>query len=127
MELVAAVIGLILLEYTFFIVMVGRARGKSGIDAPVMTGDPQLERMLRVQLNTLEQIVVVIPSLWIFGLYVSATYSALLGLAFVIGRALYCRGYLIDPKKRELGFTIGMLASVILLLGSIYGAVMAAF
>ncbi|MFQ3200131.1 MAG: glutathione S-transferase [Zhongshania sp.] len=60
---VAAVVGMILLEYLVFIMMVGAIRGKSGIQAPAMTGDPKLERMLRVQLNTLEQMVVVIPAM----------------------------------------------------------------
>ncbi len=125
MHIVAVVIGLILVEYYVFTMMVGAARSKSGIAAPLMTGDPRLERMLRVQLNTLEQIVVVIPSLWLFGLYMSETYGAILGLAFIVGRGLYCRGYLADPKNRGTGFLIGMLATVALLLGGLFGAVMA--
>lgn len=123
MHLVATVIGLILLEYFVFTMMVGAFRGKSGIQAPAMTGDPKLERMIRVQMNTLEQMVVVIPSMWLFATYNSETVSAGLGLAFVLGRVLYCVGYLADPNKRAVGFTIGMLASTILLLGGLYGAV----
>lgn len=126
MALVATVIGLVLLEYYIFVMMVGAVRGKSGIQAPAMTGDPKLERMLRIQLNTLEQIVVVIPAMWLFAEFNNATVSAGLGLAFVIGRALYCKGYLADPKKRAVGFSIGMLATMILLLGGLYGALMAA-
>lgn len=125
MELIAVVTGLILLEYFVFALLVGKARSKSGIDAPAMTGDPGLERALRVQLNTLEQIVIVIPSLWIFGSYVSEVYGAGLGLVFIIGRALYCKGYMADPKNREIGFTVGILATMALLFGGLYGAVMA--
>ena len=126
MALVGVVISLILLEYFVFVMMVGMARGKTGIQAPAMTGDPKLERMLRVQLNTLEQMVVVIPAMWLFASFVSASVAAGLGLLFVIGRALYCRGYLIAANKRSLGFAIGGLATIALVLGGLYGSVMAA-
>jgi glutathione S-transferase len=126
MALVAVVISLILLEYFVFIMMVGSVRVKSGIKAPAMTGDPKLERMLRVQLNTLEQIVIVIPAMWIFALYVNAAAAAGLGLVFVLGRALYCKGYLEAAEKRSLGFGVGGLATIVLVLGSIFGSVVAA-
>ncbi|MFT5888964.1 MAG: glutathione S-transferase [Zhongshania sp.] len=126
MALVAVVISLILLEYFVFIMMVGSVRVKSGVKAPAMTGDPKLERMLRVQLNTLEQIVIVIPAMWIFALYVNAAAAAGLGLVFVLGRALYCKGYLEAAEKRSLGFGVGGLATIVLVLGSIFGSVVAA-
>jgi glutathione S-transferase len=126
MELVAAVTILILLEYFVFMMLVGTARGKSGIQAPATTGDPVLERTLRVQMNTLEQLVMVLPSMWLFGLYVSAIYAAGLGLVFAVARILYYRGYVADPSKRAIGFLIGFLATLVLLFGALYGAVMAA-
>ncbi|WP_101758132.1 MAPEG family protein [Oceanicoccus sp. KOV_DT_Chl] len=126
MALIAAVISLILLEYYVFMMLVGMARGKSGIQAPQMTGDPKLERAIRVQMNTLEQMVVVIPCLWLFGTYISTTIGAGLGVAFIIGRALYCKGYMADPNKRAIGFVIGFLATLGLLGGAVYGTVMAA-
>lgn len=127
MDLIAALTGLILLEYFVFAMMVGAVRGKTGIQAPAMTGDPKLERMIRVQMNTLEQIVVVIPSLWLFGTYISEVYAAGLGVVFVISRVLYCRGYLLEPGKRAIGFGLGMLATMILLIGGLYGAVVTLF
>jgi glutathione S-transferase len=126
MAVVAAVVGIILLEYLVFIMMVGAIRGKSGIQAPAMTGDPKLERMLRVQLNTLEQMVVVIPAMWIFATYINTAAAAGLGLAFILGRAIYCKGYLAAAEKRGVGFAIGGLATIVLVLGSIYGSLAAA-
>jgi glutathione S-transferase len=126
MELVAVVTALVVLEYFVFIMLVGMARGKSGVQAPATTGDPLLERTIRVQLNTLEQLAIVIPSMWLFGLYVSDTYAAGLGLVFAIARIIYYRGYVADPSKRALGFGIGFLATLALLLGALYGTVMAA-
>ncbi len=127
MALVGVVVSLILLEYFVFVMMVGMTRGKTGIQAPAMTGDPKLERMLRVQLNTLEQIVLVIPAMYLFANYLSPTVAAGLGALFVVGRAVYCRGYLIAAEKRSAGFGIGFLATVVLVVGALYGTVMAAF
>lgn len=126
MELVAVVTTLIVLEYFVFMMLVGTARGKSGVQAPATTGDPLLERTLRVQMNTLEQLAIVIPSMWLFGLYVSGTYAAALGLVFAIARIIYYRGYVADPAKRAVGFGIGLLATLALLFGAIYGTGMAA-
>lgn len=126
MHLIAVVAALVLLEYLVFVLMVGAVRGKSGIQAPAMTGSPELERIIRVQQNTLEQIVIVLPALWLFGSYISEPIGAGLGLVFVVGRALYCKGYVADPGKRAAGFVIGGLATVALLLGGLYGAAMAA-
>ncbi len=126
MDLIATVTGIILLEYFVFVMMAGMIRGKSGIQAPATTGDPGLERILRIQQNTLEQLVIVLPSLWIFGHYISEPVGAGAGLVFIFGRALYCRGYLADPAKRGIGFLIGLIATAVLLFGGLYGAIMAA-
>lgn len=125
MDLVYLVITLMLLEYFIFTMLVGVARGKTGVQAPAMTGDPLLERTVRVQLNTLEQLIVVIPATWLFATYVHSQVAAGLGLIFIIGRVLYYRGYVVEPSKRSLGFVMGFLATVVLLLGSLYGSVMA--
>lgn len=125
MDLVYLAIAVILLEYFVFTMLVGMARGKTGIQAPAMTGDPLLERTIRVQLNTLEQMVVVIPATWLFGFYVHSQIAAGLALVFIIGRVLYYRGYVEEPSKRSMGFGLGFLATVVLLLGSLYGTVMA--
>ena len=51
--------------------------------------------------------------------------AAGLGVLFIIARILYARGYLADPGKRSLGFGLGFLATLVLLLGSVYGTLMA--
>ncbi len=126
MSLIATVAALMLVEYFVFAMLVGVARGKTGIEAPATTGDPRLERILRVQMNTLEQLIIALPSMWIFGLYISETWGAGLGLVFIVGRVIYCMGYVSDPKKRGPGFLIGYLATVVLMFGGLYGAGMAA-
>ena len=72
----------------------------------------------------MEQLVVALPALWLFGWYVEPEWAALVGLVFVVGRQLYCSGYVADPAKRARGFIIGNLAQTVLLLGGLIGAIM---
>jgi glutathione S-transferase len=100
---------------------VGRSRVKFGIKAPQMTGDPDFERAVRVHQNTLEQIVIFLPALWIFAQFVQPIAAAILGSVWVIGRIVYAWGYYQAAEKRGPGFGISFLATVLLLLGSIAG------
>jgi glutathione S-transferase len=125
--LVDLVIALALLEYFTFGMLVGRARGKFNVPAPATTGHPQFERTFRVQQNTLEQLIIFVPTIWIFGALVSPAIAAALGLVFVVGRAIYFRGYVAAAEKRSLGFAIGALAQIALLLGALGGAAVKVF
>lgn len=125
MAVIAIVTGLALIEYMAFSVRVGMARGKYGVEAPATSGDEIFERHYRVQQNTLEQLMVFLPSLWLFAQFVNINVAAGLGLVFIAGRALYAVSYIADPKKRTAGFLIGYLANAVLVLGSIGGAVRA--
>ncbi|WP_337185484.1 MAPEG family protein [Phenylobacterium sp.] len=116
---VAIVTLLALLTYFWMGLQVGRARGKSGIAAPAMTGDPVLERAIRAHVNTLEWLPLFLVPLWLFAIYWSDLVAAIVGLVWIVGRILYQRGYVADPKKRELGFMIQALAVAVLLFGSL--------
>ena len=124
MALVAIVIAIALIEYLVFGLLVGRARVRCKVLAPATTGHPVFERYFRVQQNTLEQLVVFVPSIWLFGMYVSPLWAAGLGLLFVIGRVLYLTGYVEDPKKRGAGFGLSFLPTAILALGALVGAIL---
>ncbi len=123
MELVAIVILLMLVEFMGFSFAVGRARQKFEVPAPATTGHPEFERYFRAQMNTLEQLVIVIPAMLIYAHFGNPTIAAVAGLVFVIGRLLYFRGYVADPKKRSSGFAIGWFASLYLLVAALVGAV----
>lgn len=122
MELVTVVIALALVEYSVFGMLVGWARGKYGVSAPAVSGDPIFERYYRVQQNTLEVLMLFIPGMWMFGRYVSAEVAAGLGVVFIVGRFLYFRGYVADPKARSLGFVLSFFPALILLVGGLIGA-----
>ena len=124
MALVAAVILLALIEFMVFGLLVGRARVRCNVLAPATTGHPVFERYFRVQQNTLEQLIVFVPSAWLFGLYVSTLWAAGLGVLFLIGRVVYLRGYVEDPRKRGAGFGLSFLPNLILATGALVGAIL---
>ena len=127
MELVALISILIALQYLYLTILVGKSRGETCISAPACTGDPKFERVFRVQQNTVEQLIILYPALWIFGYYVHEQAAAALGLVFLLGRILYARGYVKDPEKRGPGFIIGSLALLTLLIGDLLTLVMQGF
>jgi glutathione S-transferase len=116
---VAIVTLVALLVYVWMAVRVTLARSKSGIQAPAMTGDPVLERHIRVQANTLEWLPLFLPSLWLFAIYWSDLIATILGVVWIVGRIVYALGYVADPGKREAGFIIQALATAILLFGAL--------
>jgi uncharacterized membrane protein YecN with MAPEG domain len=118
-SLVAIVTILSLLLYLSMGIGVGRARARSGVQAPAMTGDPVLERTIRVQSNTLEWLPIFLVSLWLFAIYWNDLVAAGAGLVWIVGRFLYARGYVADPSKRETGFMIQALACAVLLFGAL--------
>jgi glutathione S-transferase len=121
MELVYGTILLALLEYIVMASLVGRARVKYGVRAPAITGHPDFERANRVHVNTLENLVIFVPAVVIFASYVSPFYAAILGVLFVVARALYAIGYLRAAEKRSLGAGITGLVNVVLVAGALIG------
>ncbi len=110
---------LALLLYAVLIARVGSARVKYNILAPATTGHPAFERAFRIQANTAEQLLVFLPSLWLFSIYVAPLWAGLLGLVWIAGRIVYTISYSRDPQRRTLGFVIGFLANAVLLFGSL--------
>lgn len=127
MDLVYAVMGLALLELFVFQMFVGRARVKYGIEAPATSGNEMFERYYRVHYNSIEMLVLFLPSMLLFANFVNTTAAWVLGLVYVVGRLVYFRGYIAEPKKRAPGFGLSFLPVIIMLLGGTGGALFAAF
>jgi glutathione S-transferase len=123
--LVAIVTVIALLVYFWTILLVGRMRGKHGIDAPAMTGNPEFERACRVQANTLEQLVLFLPLLWLANAYFALVpyLVAALGVVWIVGRIVYALGYMAEAGKRSMGFLITIVATAGLLILTIIGIV----
>ena len=123
MELVYLTISLALIEYIVMAALVGRARAKYGIHAPAMTGHPDFERANRVHVNTLENLMIFIPAVWIFATYVDSRWAAALGALFVVARALYAVGYLRAAEQRSIGAGITGIVNMVLVVGGLVGLV----
>ena len=115
----ALVTCLAILFYFFTSLRVGKARATVGVKAPATSGNPDFERVFRVQMNTLEWMPIFLPLLWLFAIHNSDTIAALVGLVWIAGRVLYMTGYSQAAEKRETGFFIQALACVVLLLGAL--------
>jgi|TARA_B100001059_G_C17708677_1_gene514216 uncharacterized membrane protein YecN with MAPEG domain len=120
MELIAIITVMILIQTLFFGFEVGKARGKYNIKAPAVSGDENFDRHYRIHQNTIEQIIIFIPSLWLFGYFVNNNVAAALGVLFIIGRLVFRNAYLKNPASREIGFMMGFLPMAICLLGTLF-------
>jgi glutathione S-transferase len=114
-----------LLLYFVIIGSVATARGRYGIKAPAVTGNEYFERAYRIQMNTLEQMALFLPALWLYAVYVSDRGAAVGGLVWVVGRVIYALAYTRDPASRGPGAMVTLFASVGLWLGAAYGVVRA--
>ena len=125
MEALAVVTALAVLQIVLFAAQVGAERNRHKIDPPAMTGQQDFDRMFRIHQNSVENIVVFLPALWLFGYYVQPLVGAGLGLVYIIGRFVYRNGYMKDPQGRLPGFFAGLLATAILAGGGLIGAIIA--
>jgi glutathione S-transferase len=108
-----------ILFYFFTGVQVTKARAAFGVKAPAISGNPDFERVFRVQMNTLEWMPILLPSLWLFAIYISDAIAAVLGLVWIAGRILYMTGYSQAADKRGRGFGIQAAAAILLWLGAL--------
>jgi hypothetical protein len=116
---------LALLQFIFFGIEVGRARGRFEVQAPAVSGHPEFERYFRVHMNTLEQLIVIVPGAVAFASFVSDLWSAVLVAVYIVGRFVYFSSYVKDPGKRGVGFMVSAFPGWILVIGAIVGALMA--
>lgn len=119
--LTAAVTLLSLFVYVWVTLKIGKARQAHEVKAPDMTGPDDFNRVIRVHANTMEALILFLPSLWLFALSFGDLYAAVIGVFFPIGRVIYAQGYYRAADQRGRGFMVGFLATVILLLGAVLG------
>ena len=110
-----------LITYQGTAMAVGQARVQHKVMPPASSGPEEFERALRVQQNTLEQLVFFLPTFWLAALLGSETWACLLGFLWVGGRIAYGVGYRQAPGKRGPGFGISFLSSIALLVMAIVG------
>lgn len=124
---VSIVTSLMLIQLFYFAAQTGKARGKYGVNGPAVTGHEMFERHYRVHYNTLEQLILIVPSMWLFAMHVHELAAAGFGVVYLIGRFIYASAYVKDPASRGLGFGLSILPTAILMLGSLIGATIKLF
>ena len=127
MEKAVLVILLALVQYIWFTARVGIARGKYGVSAPKTSGDENWERLFRVQQNTMEQLILFVPGMLAFAFYVSALWSLVPGLVYLVGRQLYSYEYVSNPKSRTPGMAMTLLANAVLVAGALISVALKIF
>ena len=110
---------LAILVYFITSTQVARARVRYGVKLPAITGNPDFERVFRVQMNTLEWLPIFLPSLWLFAIYISDWVAAIVGVVWIAGRIAYMVGYTRSAPQRGPGFLIQSLANAVLLFGAL--------
>jgi len=123
-HLTALVTLLALAFYFFTCINVSRARTRTGVKVPAMSGHPDFERAFRIQMNTLEWMPIFLPSLWLFAIYISDAIAAALGAIWIIGRIVYFVGYSQAAAKRGPGFAIQAIAAIALWVGALWVVVL---
>ncbi|WP_449468356.1 MAPEG family protein [Stenotrophomonas humi] len=124
MHYVEIVAMLVVVQYLFFSYEVARARERHGVKAPAITGHEGFERAYRVQMNTLELMVALLPALFVAARFWPAPWVAGIGAVYLIGRFIYWRAYIRAPSSRGLGFGLSMLPVMALLTMALAGAVL---
>ena len=123
-HLTALVTCLAVLLYFLTSVRVARARAAFGIKAPAISGNPDFERIFRVQMNTLEWLPIFLPSLWLFAIYIGDWVAAAIGTVWIAGRIAYLIGYSNAANRRGRGFGIQATAAAIVLWLGATGAIL---
>ena len=75
----------------------------------------------------MEQLIVLIPGLYLFSHYFNPLIAAGFGIIYLIGREVYAASYVKEPSKRSAGFGMSFLPTAILLAGGLVGAIRSLF
>ena len=124
MKLTAWVTIAAVLMYVWVFANVGKARSMHKVAPPATDGPVEFLVALRVQANTVEQMIIFVPLLWLSAMYSGDMISAGFGAVWVIGRVVYALGYYQEPKKRSTGFMISSFGSVSLLISAMVGLIL---
>ena len=121
MEYTLILILIALLQFIYFTGRAGFTRDKYGVNAPSTSGKTEWECIHRVQQNTMEQLVIFIPAMLTFQMYVSQKWVIIPGVLFIIGRQIYSHLYIKDPKSRGPGVILSFFSNIALVVGSLIG------
>ncbi len=112
------------LVFTFMLSgRVGALRAKLGVDAPAMSGPPEFDRAFRIHMNTIEQLVLFVPLLWLSTSVLGDPIAAGVGAVWIVGRIVYANAYSKDAAGRGPGMVITVLSTGVLALATLWGII----
>jgi glutathione S-transferase len=101
--------------------LVARARGRYQVKAPATTGPEGFERMLRIQANSNESVLMFLPALWTAATFGAVWLSATLGAVWLLSRACYIVAYANPARSRGPAYTLSFVAVLGLVLQGLWG------
>ena len=104
-------------------IIVGKARAKYDVKAPATSGHEMFDRVYRVQMNTIESAMLLLPSMWMYAGLIGDLGAGVSGAIWVAGRVWYALAYQQDPAKRGPGFGISLLAIAGMWAGSLWAVI----
>ena len=109
----------------YFLTMwnVAVARAKYKVEPPSVEGPIEFRRIFRVQMNTLEQLALHLPLLWLAAFAMDDVFATAVGVIWTFGRVLYAIRYYQKPNRRHKGFVVSMVANALLFLGAVAGTI----
>lgn len=110
---------LLISGFMFFLTArAGALRGKHDIVPPKMVGNEDFEIAYRIQANSVEQLVIFMPIMWVGAISLGDIWGGAAGLVWIIGRLVYAKAMNSDPSKRGTGMIITTLPMAVLLIGT---------
>ena len=104
-------------------IRVGKARAKYDVKAPATSGHEMFDRAYRVQMNTIESAMLLLPSMWMYAGLIGDLGAGVSGAIWVAGRVWYALAYQQDPAKRGPGFSISLLVIAGMWAGSLWAVI----
>ena len=119
----AAIDTLLAVIVTFMLgARVGYMRARHKIEAPATVGHPEFERAFRTHANTVENLILFLPLLWVASVFYGGVIPFWLGILWVVSRLIYAWGYSRqNTQMRGPGMGLGFLSLIGLLVLSAIG------
>lgn len=110
-----------LIVYFSTMLIVRSSRIKFQIAPPTTEGPEEFRRALRTQANTVEQIILFLPVLWLSAVTMGDHLAAAIGVFWPLARIAYNHGYMKATKLRMYSFIASLTVSMLLLCAAAYG------
>ena len=90
-----------------------------------MSGHPEFDRAFRVHANTVEQLVLFLPLLWLSTAVIGDLWAGVAGAVWIVGRVLYAGAYMREPTARGPGMIVTLLPTAVLAIAALVGVIRA--